>query len=362
MKIIHRYILGIFLKNFGLSLAVLTLLFLIFDILERIDNIVPRGTPFLIVVEYFSLKVPLILSLMLPVAMLVAIIFSIGMLSKNSEATALRASGLTVLWITKPLYLAGLVLSLLSIGLNELVVPYSTRRVREIYNIDIQRKHEKGTYSQNDFWWRSGNTFYSVGLFDSRDNSMHQLSQLEMNKEFAVERRIDATTATWLNDLLGWNMQNIVEYSLDREHVRDVREIKTLPLPITTNPREFYDVKADPFSMSYHQLKKFIKNQVRNGVNVASYLPDLYQKLSFPFVILLLIPAVVPFALKPARSGSLASSFIAAIVIAFLYYTVHSLSVSFGRAELWNPLFAAWLANFLLLSVGAVLSLGAESP
>jgi lipopolysaccharide export system permease protein len=71
---------------------------------------------------------------------------------------------------------------------------------------------------------------------------------------------------------------------------------------------------------------------------------------------------VIPFALKPARSGSMATSIMASLMIGFSYYAVHSLAISLGRAEILPPLAAAWATNMLMGAIGAVLLLGAESP
>jgi lipopolysaccharide export system permease protein len=363
MKIIHRYMLSTFLRNLGLSLLAFTLLFLIFDFFDRIDNILPEDAPVYIIVEYFVLKVPLIMSLMLPVSMLVSVVFTVGLLSKNSEITAMRASGMTVLWIAKPLFIVGLITSFLAIILNESIVPYTTRRTKEIYNIDIQKKNADGVYSQNDFWWRTDNSFFAVGMFDSRSDTLINLSRFDISDTFDVFRRVDAAKAEYLVPNLGWSMKDVTEYRFHGNQPPTVlHNPEAEPLPIASVPRDFYDMKTDPATMSFRRLKKFIREQAANGISTRSYLADLYEKFASPFLIFIVIPVVLPFALKPARSGSLAWSFLAALSVGFSYYAVHSLSLALGRAELWPPLLSAWMANIVMGIVGAVLSLGAEAP
>jgi lipopolysaccharide export system permease protein len=88
----------------------------------------------------------------------------------------------------------------------------------------------------------------------------------------------------------------------------------------------------------------------------------MHSKLAFPFVIFITGLVVLPFTLRPARSGSMAFSSLAAIFVAFTYYAVDSFSISMGRAELLPPLLAAWMANILMGIVALVLNLGAEAP
>jgi lipopolysaccharide export system permease protein len=114
--------------------------------------------------------------------------------------------------------------------------------------------------------------------------------------------------------------------------------------------------------MSFLELQTFIKRQKDNGVATTQYLPDLYNKLAFPFVICVTGLLVLPFALLPARSGSMAVSSLLAIFTAFAYFAVDSFSISMGRADLLPPALAAWSANIVMGIVAFILNIGTESP
>ncbi len=362
MTIIHRYLLRQLAKNFGVCLLALTLLFEVFDFFDRFDNLLAENATFASSVHYFLLKLPLTINLMLPIAMLVATLFTIGILSKNSEITAMRAAGLPVLWLARPLLGFALVLSFGSLLFGETLVPYCQRRAQEVYNLDIKKKTESGKYSQNDFWWRSGKQFNSADFFDSRTNTLHNFSSFELDKDFRVATRIDAAQVNWVSPTYKWTMKGISEYHFVGRHEVELKKHNALPLLIDELPEDFYDAKTDTSTMSYRQLSKFLKQQHANGIPVTGYRTELYAKFSFPFIIVVVTLVILPFALKPARSGSLAMSFLAGSVIAFSYYAVHSFSISMGKAELWNPLIAAWMANLVMGGVGLVLVWGAESP
>lgn len=362
MKILHRYILSQLIKNLCLSLLIFVVLFLVFDFFDRIDNLLEEDISIWIAVKYFLFKIPGMISMTLPIAMLVATMFTLGILSKNSEMTAMRASGLKISWLTRPVIAVGLVLSILSVAFNETVVPYTARRVREIYNIDIKEKDLRGNYNQNDFWWRDGDFFYSVSMFDSRTNILHNLSQFRINDDFRITRRTVTDKVEYLNPSLGWNMRNVSSYRFPAEAPPETEVHSTLPLPISKQPKDFYNARMYPNTMSFMQLKDFIDEQVQNGLSVAGYLADLHAKVAFPFVIFIVALAVIPFALTPSRSGSMATSFLAGLIIGFSYYAIHSFSIAMGRAEFWPPVLAAWMANLLLGLVALVLNAGAESP
>ncbi|MCB0334480.1 MAG: LptF/LptG family permease, partial [Bdellovibrionales bacterium] len=300
--------------------------------------------------------------LMIPVATLVSTLFTIGIMSKNSEITAMRAAGVTLFWLARPIFISAFIFSVLSIIANETIVPSAQQAVREIYNIDIRKKDVKGSYSQEDFWWRSGDSFYAANLFDSRNNTLYGFSEFKIDKDFHVNKRTDAASVEFLNPTYKWSMIDVTEYEFQPDAPPKSRKRLKLPLTISDQPKDFFNVNTDPDTMSFFQLSEFIKKQESNGLSVKSYLADLYAKVSFPFVTFIVSLIALPFALTPARSGSLAFSFLSGIVIGFSYYAVHSFSISLGRAEFWPPLLAAWMATILLGAIGAILNLGAESP
>lgn len=362
MKLLHRYILGQFLRTFGLCLAGFVFLFLVFDFMDRIDNIMGEDVSVWTVLQYFLFKIPQTLTLMLPIAGLVSTLLTFGILAKNSEITAMRSAGIRVLWLAKPVLIAGAVISLMCLLLNETLVPYSLQRVREIYNIDIKQKDLRGSYSGSNLWWRTGKEFYSVAFFDSRTKSFNDLVELSLDESFEVRERTDAKRTSWLNPELGWNMEDVTQYVFRDAQTPAMTYYRRLPLPISEKPKDFFEFATDPETMNFAKLRKFIREQRANGLAVSGYLTDLHEKLAFPFINFIVVLVALPFSLKPARTGSMAGSFLAGLILGFTYYAVHSFSVALGRAELYPPLLAAWLANILLGVIGIILNLGAESP
>ncbi|MGI6524987.1 MAG: LPS export ABC transporter permease LptG [Bdellovibrionota bacterium] len=363
MTIIQRYVFKEVVHYLIIASIALCTLFLVVDFFDRIDNIIGEDASIFIVMQYFLLKIPQIFTLTLPLAMIVAVMLGIGLLAKNSEITAMRASGMKVFWIAKPIFILAFGLSIIDLIVSETLVPHCTRRVREIYNIDIKEKHKTGTFSQDDFWLREGNKFYSIAMFDSRNNTLHSPTLFEVDDNFYPRVRTDADRAVFVKDGLGWTMFDVIRYKFlsDNEAPLAIHE-RSLPLPIQDRPQDFYNVETDPFTMSYFQLKAFIEKQIANGLAANGYLTDLYSKAAFPFVILISALVVLPFSLKPSRTGNMAISFIAGLLVSFTYYAVHSFSLAMGRAEIWPPLLAAWVGNILMLVVALILNIGAESP
>lgn len=362
MLIIHRYILKQFIRNILICLATAVLLFTVIDFFDRIDIIASEDATIGTTILYFLLKVPTHIHLMLPVSTLVATLLTVGLLARSSEIIAIRAAGVPLINLAQPLLLAGLAISFISLGFSEVVVPYCARKSHDLYNIEIRKKHLKGGYSQGNFWWRSGDTLYTIAGFDSKTNKLMGVTSIEMDESFDIDHRIDAREARWLDSNLGWTMSDVRELYFDKNQVVNKLEFRSLPLPISQEPDFFYDRELEVEGMGYFALKKYIKKIKRDGIPINSYLADLRAKLSFPFVNFICVLVALPFALKSTRQGGMAVPFLAGVTIGLSYFFIHSLAIALGRAELLTPSIAAWTANMLLGFVGLILNWGAEAP
>lgn len=361
MKILQRYVLFRFLSVLGICLLASVSLFVVFDVFERLNLFVREGSSIWLVLLYTGFKVPLIVQLMLPIAVLVAVIVSVGRLSQLSEMTAMRASGLSVWSIAAPLLCSGLLLSGLSFLLGETVIPYATQRSEEIYHLDLKRKAERGVISRNNFWYRTKNRLYNVGFYDSRSSTLYGLSIFEVDKNFNPVRRTDARQAVWGgNSGIGWTMQDVVEITVDAEGRAATSRFQKMPLVIDEVPSDFYNLERRSETMSYRQLNHYVQKLANEGVSVTGYLVDLAAKISFPFVSFVVVLVGFPFALISARMGNLTLSFISGVSIGFAYYVVHALSVSFGSGELIPVTLAAWTANIIITSIGVYFMSGAD--
>ncbi len=358
---LERYLLKQFLSTLLVSLLISTSVFLVFDFFERVTVFFREDASFFQAFAYIFYKIPLVIHLMMPVAVLVSVLFSVGRLSQLSEITAMRACGVSLLTLARPLLFAGLIISGLMLLAGETIVPWSTRRVDDLYQLDIQKKAEKGRLNRTNFWHRSGNKFYSVAFYDSSSSTLNQMAIFEMDPvDFRLLKRLDVHQATWKGGMIGWVMSDVIETTFAPTGQTQRTHFAKLPLVIPERPKDFYSRRTKPEALSYLDLKYYIRKLQNEGVPVTNYQVDLAAKLSFPVVNFILILVAFPFALMTARAGTMSRSFIIGVSTGFTYYFVHALSLSLGSGELIPILPAAWTANILLGCLGGYLILGAE--
>lgn len=276
MGIIDRYILKEFLTVLCLCLFTSISLFLVVETFDKMRVFVAEGASFYQVVSYLLFKTPLVVQLMIPVSVLVATLISLGRLSQLSEVTAMRACGLSVLYLARPLIGMAVIISVLMFVGGETIVPWAHKRVEEIYNIDIKQKHLKGNFNKEHFWYRDKEQFYSIGFYDSRNATLRSVSLFVLDDEFRLRRRLDAYEAVWGGTpLIGWVMKDVVETRWEEGGKFEIEKFSQLPLLIDEEPSDFFNFQIKPESLSYFGLKSYIEKLSSEGVPATAYLVDL---------------------------------------------------------------------------------------
>lgn len=139
MRTLSRYLVRLHGQPFLFALVALTALLLLNHVTRRFGDFVGKGLPWGIVAEFFGLAVPFIVAMTVPMAVLVAVLYTWSRLAEGNEYTALLACGVSPLRLVRPVAVAGAVVSLVSLALSDHVLPRSNHRLRMLM-VDIQRK------------------------------------------------------------------------------------------------------------------------------------------------------------------------------------------------------------------------------
>lgn len=351
MRILDKYIIRTFLGTLLFALVAFSAIYIIIDIVGFMDKFIDRNVGFLIVAKYYIFYLPYIIILTLPVATLLASLFSVGQLSRYNELNAMQSSGLSIYRILSPLFIVGVVISLFSAYAGERFVPYANQHKKEIYQTYVDKVTKRKTVAQtkNINLQISKNKWLLVGFFDTDVNTAFKVS-IQTYSQNQLMKRIDAPQMTWENDR--WRLIDgyIRQFSNNKETVRTFTELELQDLRF--KPEDIAKVQKKAEEMSYWELKNFINEVKRTGGNPDRWLVDLYLKLAFPFANFIIILFGAPLASRKTRSGT-AISFGISLFICFLYFGIIKVGQSLGHNGTLPPLLAAWMGN-LFFGMGAV--------
>lgn len=139
MRLLRRYLLRQLLAPFVYGLGALTSMLLLNQIARRLGDLVGKGLEWGVIAEVLLLSLPFIIALTLPMAVLVAVLYAFSHLTADNEITAMRASGVSVAQILRPVFVAGAALTLVAFFFVDQVLPRTNARLRNL-QLDIGRK------------------------------------------------------------------------------------------------------------------------------------------------------------------------------------------------------------------------------
>jgi len=345
------------LKSFGAALAVTIGLLLLERMYDTLPDLVSFGASYFQIVSYYAILIPGFFPVIIPLALLVSLLFSMGALRKNNEITALRAGGLSLWQITRTLWISGGLLSLLLFYLSAQVIPQAVVRSREMWdNLAYNRQLE--TKSSNDVGLLYNLTFYNakdnrlwfINRFSQYTTMAYGVTVSELSPDGHERTRWIANQAYFDEYLDHWVLEDGRQISFDsstNDPVRSVAFTKENRKELTENPTLMQALEKKPNSLSLKELQTLITHlPAKNDPRVLSYRVQYHSLLAAPWACLLAVGIALPFALGGSNRNPMVSAS-KSVVFFFVYYIVARIFGLLGSREILDPMIAAWLPSIL---------------
>lgn len=362
--ILDEYVMGSFLRNFTLVLAGVTVLFLIFTLFELMGYIVRYRTPLVTVGDYLLNLIPFVIYNMTPLCSLVAVLITFGTLSRSSELTAMKATGVSLYRIVAPILVIAATLSLALFAFDELYLPAANRRQEALLSA-IKGKPAQ-TFLRPDRKWISGQTnnggepkrIFYYQFFDPDRDVFANLTVFEFQpKSFALTRRLFAASARWNPATKNWTLSDGWDRTFSGETVATYSTFGNASFPeIHEEPAYFKKQERPSQEMSYDELRRYIGDLQQSGFDTTRLRVQLNRKLAYPLVTLVMAILAVPFALSTGKRGNIAG-FGAAVGVAIAYWVVAGIFENLGDVNSLPAALAAWSPDLLFAMTGSYLLL-----
>ena len=357
MRIMSRYFCKEFLKLLLLCLISFLAIYLIIDFLQKIDNFIEAHVSKGVMLSYFLNKTPLVIIQMLPPATLISVIIMLCVMKKNREITAMKASGLDIFKVFQPILCASLLVCFALFLSSEIVVPRTSSKANEIWDIEVEKRDPTKFYGRNQIWYKGSGTIYWMLRFDYKTKVMEHPTFYFFDDSFRLIKRIDGRRAVWEGGK--WRVEKgIVQEAMSEGDYRLTKFVE-LYLNLAETPETFVRRIKSPEEMSYWQLKRYARRVRLEGYDNSRYLVEMNMKIAFPFVILIMVLIGIPISLRLERGGiPLATS--VGMCMCFLYVVTLGFGRSLGLSGVLPPILAAWVANLLFFLLGIYLMMGVE--
>jgi lipopolysaccharide export system permease protein len=364
LSVLDRYIAqqfaGPFIFGVSAFSSILVSVGTIFDLIRRMTEL---GLPFSIAFRVFLLRCPEFISLSLPMATLLSTLMVYARLSTDSELIAMRSAGISVYRLVMPAIVLSFLVSALTFGFNEAVVPAAKYQATQ--TLEEALKSEKPNFKESniqhlqyqDVRQPDGSKtqvleriFYAQ-QFDGRQ--MKQLTVLDMSRP-EVTQIITAKTAEWNANANIWDFYNGTIYMVDPNgSYKNIVKFEQQRVELPRTPLDLASRDRDSTEMNIEEVREYRELLRQSGDEKRMRRMDLriQQKIAFPFVCLVFGLAGATLGIRPQRAGR-GTSFAISIVIIFTYYLLSFVCDSMGQLEVLPIVLAAWLPTLVGLIAG----------
>lgn len=342
-RILDRYVTREFLRIFTLFVICTPALFILSDLTDNIDTYMDHHIPLQRILFAYVYRFPLFMLYSFPIAALIATIFTVSNMTRHSEMAAAKAGGISFYRVLAPLPILGIILTLVGIGLTE-VVPGAQRKWAHMIG---EKKEHIG--ARTDFVYRSRPGYiYTIRFLDVERGRIDGLTIHRQGDEVKNPTVVIVADEANYDAKRGWVLKNGYKRELmgpGKETGGPFTELapgfKETPLDLLAEPK-------DPEEMRYRELGDFIETMKRSGAEPRKLMVDQAQKIAIPFATLIIILFAAPLANTSARGGT-AYGIGISLGITVMYLMAFRLSAAAGATGALQPDIAAWLPNFILL-------------
>ncbi len=362
MRILDRYFIRLFLFALIFSLFGVWLTALIVDLVEHIDTFIDRGAPVFLVIKYYLFWSPYMIGLTIPVAVLLACIFSVGQLARHNELLAIKVAGISLYRALLPLLILSVLISFITMVFGEVVVPVANKKKREIRSFEIGRKTREGDVLRRNLFVQGENgRIFHLGDYNIKAKTGNGVLVQKIVENKLVEQ-IEAKKMSWKEG--GWlfedGRERIFPDSSSQLQGEEYRTFdKLFCADMRVNPEAFAERPKNPEEMGYFELSQYVKIRKSAGAEISRELTDLNSKISYPLINFIIVLFGAPIAANPRRSG-MAVGVAITLFIAFCSYVIIKGALILGYNGTLSPTLAAWVANILFAVLGAMLLIKAK--
>ena len=357
MKILDKYVLNRFVTIMGTALASFILLFIVVDLVENMDKFIDAKMPQEAIVAYYLYTVPWFVSISLPMSTLLATFFSMGMLSKRNEITAMKASGFSIRRIGASLLIVGVLISTGSFFFDDLVVSEAQRQKAEVQSEYLAREYRRQhqVRKQDIFKKQQPDEYLAIDRFDYRDQRAHG-AYIQRFEQGRLRQRLDFESLTWDEENQMWRGRNYLTRTFDTsaDTIIAVQRGADTLITMAVQPMDLVKMSVTPEEMRFGELKEFVAQLIRDGTDPTRYEVNMHFKVAFACTSFIMVLFGLPLSIGRPRASLTFGAGLSIFVI-FGYYVTIKLGQSLGFKGLLPPLASVWLPNLLFLTLGFIL-------
>ncbi|NPB04330.1 MAG: YjgP/YjgQ family permease [Thermotogae bacterium] len=356
---IDRYVLREYLKVFLVLVAGVVAIFVVVNFFEMTDKIADHKPSPKAILRYYAWMLPYLLSILMPIAELLACFFSVGEMNRRLEILALKASGIDIWRVFLPILIVGVINVGIGIFLNWELVPKGRLKAAEIKAVEIEkrRKLPSRTFARNLSFFGEGNRLYFFTYINAKERRAQGISIFSFDKERHIKERIDAVAGKYEEGK--WVLEGVIRRTFKGDEEVFKKHASYVDTLMKETPEQFLKPLGDSL-MTTPELLNRIDFLHRAGLPSAEERTELAIRFLFPLMNFIILLIGLPLAVfSGTRGGNRAFSFGSSLFLAFFYWGALQSARALGETGKLDPWVAAAIPNllFLLIAIPLILKM-----
>jgi LPS export ABC transporter permease LptG/LPS export ABC transporter permease LptF len=345
ISLCDRYVLARFLSALLLIFASAMLLAVVVDYADKLDEVARHHPPAGVIFGFYRYFVLSIAVQIAPFAVLLATLVGLGVLSKNAEDTAFKASGVSILRLALPVFVVAGLFALLAFTVGEYVLPLAEQRQARLRNVIYGRPPDYGIRTSAERNWylsRDGSIWFREESLPSR-NALLGVAIFRFGPDFSLADRTDAREAVWSAGR--WKLRDGSTRSFASKGAEPYRRFVEEEVP-GDPPASVVATRRRPEEMRFRELERLTRHLRAGGYPTAGLETALQAKLAQPALLPIMVLLAVPFAFRVGRRGALAGVGVG-LGLGVLTIVASAFITKLGEVGALPPPLAAWSPNVI---------------
>ncbi|HZE57020.1 MAG TPA: LptF/LptG family permease [Chthoniobacterales bacterium] len=358
MRRLDRYVTVYFLQAYFYCIAGFLSIWFIFDVSDNISTFLDQRISRMLILKYYLTQIPQILVILLPVALLLALLFSLGRMSRSNEIVSMLTAGVSLPRILAPLLFVAFLSTVGSTAMNYSLAPHGEYAHKRLLEDPASRRQQFGLTAQI-FRNRTDNRTWYIGQFFPGNTKFNTVHIVQQDANDHITTAYIATTAFYHADTHTWELEStkVVHYDQVGNIVNVEYHVGT-PLLITDwseTPFRLSSANVRAEHLSVPELRDYLQfNSDFPATLLAPFATHLQYRIALPWTCAVVALIAGSLGVGYSRRGIL-SSVAAAVLLVFAMNFVMHLFLALGEGARVPTWVAAWTPNVIFGVIGLIL-------
>ena len=360
MRILTRYVLREFLVPLTYCIVGFLGIYVLFELFDSFNRILESKPSLLTIAAFFAGYISPYLEWLIPAALLLGTLYTMWNFCRHSEIIAMRASGIDLLIIVRPLLAVALLMAVAVTCINEFYAPWAAEDARDLREARFMPSTAK-TFENIPFYNQPEGRVWRINKISAKNPNLLEGVRLSCDRPDGSRLlEITSSKAEYL-DGMWWFFYPKYQFfdELNNPSANPTPMLAGLPLrafpEFKETPRDFLLMNKAWEYYTIRDMLHFLSTHPHlTQAEFAAKLFDIHARLAAPFSCLIITLFAIPAGVATGRQ-SVFKGVIIAISMFFAFYAVSLGCMVLAKNALIPAIPAAWFANFAFLVVGIIL-------